>query len=485
MIDLQAAEQLLDFSRRLGNDPSARARAREQLAGAVAIHNLLEKNGVAYLADEVGMGKTYVALGAMALFRHFKPDFRVMVVSPRRNIQQKWVNELRNFVEHNVLVSDLRVRGVDGRPARPTISCDNLIELVSESVLDPDRDFFGRITSFSLGLGGKNEIDPDAAARLRDAIRKYVPWLSNEVFDLRNRQRFKDNVAQAICCALPVFDLLIVDEGHNLKHGFRTNSAARNRVMALAFGHRTGMANSKLFPGYGPRAKRVLFLSATPIEESYTHLWNQLEIFGLGDKFPELISPDVSEDDKKKAAGRFLVRRVTAMDIGGSVRTRNMYRREWRHGGVKTHDEPIVVQDDRRRLVVALIQKKVSELLQHERFGACFQMGMLASFESFLETAKLKTDESPFDDAEQAERADERDGIDIDNLNSLARSYRKAFEGAELPHPKMDELVDSLGDTWRTGRKALVFVRRVASVKEIKRKLDERYNEWLIARGRC
>ena len=159
MIDLQAAEQLLDFSRRLGNDPSAHARAREQLAGAVAIHNLLEKNGVAYLADEVGMGKTYVALGAMALFRHFKPDFRVMVISPRRNIQQKWVNELRNFIEHNVLVNDLRVRGVDGRPARPTISCDNLIELVSESVLDPDRDFFGRITSFSLGLGGKNEID--------------------------------------------------------------------------------------------------------------------------------------------------------------------------------------------------------------------------------------------------------------------------------------------------------------------------------------
>ena len=197
------------------------------------------------------------------------------------------------------------------------------------------------------------------------------------------------------------------------------------------------------------------------------------------------MSPDVSEDDKKKVAGRFLVRRVTAMDIGGSVRTRNMYRREWRHGGVKTHDEPIVVQDDRRRLVVALIQKKVSELLQHERFGACFQMGMLASFESFLETAKLKTDESPFDDAEQAERADERDGIDIDNLNSLARSYRKAFDGAELPHPKMDELVDSLRDTWRTGRKALVFVRRVASVKEIKRKLDERYNDWLIARVRA
>ena len=39
--------------------------------------------------------------------------------------------------------------------------------------------------------------------------------------------------------------------------------------------------------------------------------------------------------------------------------------------------------DDRQRLIVALVQKKVAEVLQDERFGASFQMGMLASFESF------------------------------------------------------------------------------------------------------
>ena len=39
---------------------------------------------------------------------------------------------------------------------------------------------------------------------------------------------------------------------------------------------------------------------------------------------------------------------------------------------------------------VALVQKKVNELLGNERFNQSFQIGMLASFESFLETAKLK-----------------------------------------------------------------------------------------------
>jgi hypothetical protein len=49
-----------------------------------------------------------------------------------------------------------------------------------------------------------------------------------------------------------------------------------------------------------------------------------------------------------------------------------------------------------------------------------------------------------------------------------------------MPHPKMDALVDSLTDAWHRGEKALVFVRRVASVKELKSKLDERYDAWLL-----
>ena len=106
MIDVSAAKQLLDFGKRIGQGQ----RADEQLEGAVAIHNILRRNGVAYLADEVGMGKTYVALGALALFRHFNPHFRVLVIAPRQNIQRKWMKEMRNFVANNVRFPDLRVK---------------------------------------------------------------------------------------------------------------------------------------------------------------------------------------------------------------------------------------------------------------------------------------------------------------------------------------------------------------------------------------
>lgn len=474
MISLKAAGELLDFGTRIGSG----ARADEQLSGAVAIHNILRKQRVAYLADEVGMGKTYVALGVLALFRHFDPNFRALIIAPRENIQSKWQKELSNFVANNVRFSDLRVRAIDGRPARSLVSCRDLVELVREVSLDPNRDFFMRMSSFSLMMGKS----PADWKRKRDELKQCLPWLADDALALLNKDLFKKNFARAVCCALPQFDLVIVDEAHNLKHGPQSSSW-RNRLLAEAFGHSPAAdsPNRKLFPGYGPRAKRVLFLSATPLEETYQHIWNQLNLFGVGDGFEEL-NADVPELRKKEVAARFLVRRVTSIRIAGEERTKNMYRREWRAGGVLTYDDPIRIKDERQRLIVALVQKKVSELLCGKNFKRSFQIGMLASFESFLETTRLKRDseeETTFDDADQTDVETERDGLDVRDLNRLASDYRKTFDH-EMPHPKMDALVEGLSTTWHTGKKALVFVRRVASVKEIKRKLDERYDSWLF-----
>jgi hypothetical protein len=487
MIDISVARQLLDFGKRIGQGQ----RADEQLEGAVAIHNILRRNGMAYLADEVGMGKTYVALGALALFRHYNPHFRVLVIAPRQNIQRKWMKEMRNFVVNNVRFPDLRVKGIDGLPARELVFCDNLTGLVEETSLNPDRDFFVRLTSFSLPVSGEDAGRSDEATRLRDELRKHFPWLPREIFDLRDKQGFKDNVARAICCVLPRFDLVIVDEGHNLKHGFSDQVSARNRVLSLVFGHPADTGDRRVFANYGSRARNVLFLSATPVEDSYLQLWNQLNVFGRGSGFENLCRPEaeVNDERKKQLVSKFLVRRVTEIRVNGERLTKNLYRREWRSGGVVNHDAPIVIKDDRQRLIVALVQKKVSELLQDKRFGNSFQVGMLASFESFLETAKLKQSEDEdcnFDDRDQNKECKdslEKEGVDVKNVNRLAKSYRNKF-GHEMPHPKMDAIIDRLAKAWRTGEKSLVFVRRVASVKELKRKLDETYDERLLSRLR-
>lgn len=358
MIDLSAAKQILDFSTRLGPGQ----RADEQLEGSVALHNFLVKHGVAYLADEVGMGKTYVALGVMALFRHFQPDFRVLVIAPRGNIQRKWLKELNNFVHHNVRYPDLRIKGLDGHPARGVVLCENLLHLAREVSLGANRDFFMRLPSFSLGMRD----DAESKQRLRDELQRELPWLKNELFDLR-KEDFKDNYAKALCCLLPPFDLVIVDEGHNLKHGFGTHTSARNRVLGLVMGHPSQVPDPRHFPSYGPRARKVLFLSATPIEDDYRQIWNQLDVFGKGAAFRKLADAKLEEEERKEILRSFLIRRVTSIRVDGAELTKNLYRREWRAGGVKEHDEPIRVTDPRQRLVVALVQKKVTELLARAR----------------------------------------------------------------------------------------------------------------------
>lgn len=469
----QAARTLIDFGG--GGALIAPDLAEQQLDGAVALYNALGRERVAYIADEVGLGKTYVALGAVGLLRYFHPHARVLFITPRENIQRKWLKELRNFAARNWRHADQRVRDFRGLPARPAVHCTNLIEFAQQMVSDPDRDFFTRLTSFSFALGG----DAGGWAARRDALCRLSASVDRDALDLRqDKDSFKRAVARTLNGLLPHFDLVVVDEAHNLKGGI-ASGAARNQLLSLILG-------SAREGGVTPRCDRVLLLSATPLESDYMELWNQLDLFGLGKQFQPLADPAASEGAKQEVASRFLFRRVTTLRFDGREHTKNQYRREWRAGGCVVHDEPLRVPDARQRLIVALVQKKVAEVLQDPEFNASFQIGMLASFESFLQTAKVESTDGEtavFDQADQTANEIEREGLDRLAVNSLASSYRRVF-GQPLPHPKMDALVQSLAATIPAGQKTLVFVRRVMSVPELAEKLCRTYDDWLIPRLR-
>lgn len=495
-LDIATARELLDFAAGASSGVVSPAVAEEQLEGAVAIHNMLQEQQVAYLADEVGMGKTYVALGAMALLRHFHPNLRVLVLAPKQNIQSKWIKEWRNFVKSVVRVEDLRVKGLGGHPARALVKADSVADLVTEAANDPDRDFFARFTSFSLSMAASGE----SLDRRRDALLRSVPWLPRELLDAR-REQYKRNFACAVNCALPDIDLLIVDEAHNLKAGWREGtSSIRNAVLGYALGGRgDGEDIRSTFKGYRRKVKRVLFLSATPIEDDLRQLWNQLDLFGFGEPWKALCDRTLSFEEQRVVVRRLLIRRSAELHSAGRRLTKTEYRREWRSGGITAHDEPLRLVNDRQRLAVALVQKKVSELLGNGEHNHSFQVGLLASFESFLETVKstsARRDASADEDGTEddaafhrtpeeiaAAREQRRDGIDIEAINVIAKDHRRRFK-SEMPHPKMDAIVDELAASFETGRKALVFVRRVASVDELQRKLEERYDQLLFTRLR-
>ena len=486
-------DELIDFAPT--EDTRKMGFAHAQRDGTVALFNMLQRNRVAYLADEVGMGKTYVALGVMALVRHLDPHARIVVIAPRENIQRKWVKELKNFVRHNWRIVGNRVKSLQGEPAWDPVHCDTLIDFVREAMLSADRDFFLRMTSFSLALK-----QADGRHRLRRRLLKVLPWVDRQPLSAGTPETFRDAFGSALNAGFPDADLLVVDEAHNLKHGYSARGSIRNRIMGLAFGHPEGRDTAG--EQYPQRVKRLLLLSATPFEEDYAAIQRQLDIFGFGDaklrdpddrhlaSVARLTMSDVTEREKRDIVGQLMVRRVSSLRIGGEEHTKNMYRREWRHGGYERHDIPMRLDDPKQRLIVALMQKKVAEVLQDERFNNSFQIGMLSSFESFLETVGTSNrrrqqdddveeqDRDPTFDGAQGQTVDEKQGIDTDAITGVVTSYRSRF-GRGLPHPKLDATADAFATAFATGEKTLIFVRRVRTVEELAAKLDLRFDHWI------
>ena len=497
-ISKEFATELVDFAptektKKLGFGES-------QLHGTVSAYNMLAQNKIAYLADEVGMGKTYIALGVLGLLRHLNPQARVMIIAPRENIQRKWIKELSNFVVHNWKVEDNRFKGLNGRPVYTPIHCGSFQEFSTFFRISDQRDPFLRMTMFSIAARHSK-----SRQRYRKTLRNLLPWINPSLMSSSDPFEFRDDYGRVVNALVPNLDLLIVDEAHNLKHGFGPKVSTRNRVLGLALGHKDGQRNDS--PWYRPCVKRLLLLSATPFEYDYADIYHQLDVLGFGDA--KVAHPDGSDPlpvnllcDKNSAnlhrtiIKRFLTRRVTYINIANKKYSKNMYRREWRQGGLKDHDDPMAMTDTKQRLVVGLIQKKVAEILGDKRFDNCFQIGMLSSFESFLEslkqTRKPHESEKSEDDEEneEAERKfegrqeatnNERRGIDTHSLATVIDSYRKRFNQS-LPHPKLDATADALADAFITGEKALVFVRRVATVSELKAKLDNVFDNWIRRR---
>ena len=89
----------LDLGARAEKDgiPSADV-VRQEDTVLCALDMLDERPGIV-LADEVGMGKTYEALGVAAATRHSRPRSRIVVVTPGPDLNNKWFSEFSRFTD--------------------------------------------------------------------------------------------------------------------------------------------------------------------------------------------------------------------------------------------------------------------------------------------------------------------------------------------------------------------------------------------------
>ena len=469
-IDRVTAEYLISFS---GGKNELESLAELQLQGAVALHNRLAAQKVAYLADEVGMGKTYIALGVVALMRRFNPALRVLYLLPKNNVRDKWEKDYRSFIEYNYRHRDLAVKGLDNRPVAPYLVCFGLRDLVQSVATRNARDYFICTSAFSFPLGNNssdlieslNQFDqllPQHRYMIEELRQQIGPNISPAELG-KLKVEIKKRWASALNAILPRFDLVVVDEAHNLKKS-RTSSD-RNHLLATLLGADDEQTC---------RVGRLLLLSATPYDRQLDHLRNQLDLFGFDNKV-KLPDGNAVNETAHEALSELIVRRLNTIELAGKSHTRNMYRQEYRTGV-----QAEVIMSMEQQLFAGLLQKKVSEYLQENCAGR-FELGMLASFESYLPGEKNYVIEFDGQDDRNGDNDEgRRDARDRHVVETLVDDYWHVFNNTTPPHPKMDWVANKLHRlSLEQGKKQLVFVRRVKSVSELKIKLEHAYDVWL------
>lgn len=293
---LQVEERISDEAIRLQEDT------------VISALQILDEEPGVLLADEVGMGKTFQALGLLAAAfetgRESGRMPRVLVVTPGPDLNHQWLRSAQSFAEHgfyrgfpphtfqkvghitelpeaaaahrvvfapvNVFTSvrgysergfllDLwiRQRGLHANTRNAIrIRIENAGVHVADGdqFLGRDADDFGQLpgSTFKGQRGGHAGLDDLYDSGGIEAFTN--AWAVKKALD---RVRF-----QLLRKVLPEFDLLVVDEAHKLKNPWTVQAQAVSHVL-------------------GRRFKRAVFLTATPFQLGVEELRRVFEMFGL------------------------------------------------------------------------------------------------------------------------------------------------------------------------------------------------------------
>lgn len=461
-------KQLLDFG--CGGRFGAGASMVDlQSEGVAALCNILARHHVAYLADEVGLGKTMQALGVVGYFLHRNPSARVLVISPRENVQVGWNKEFERFRAH-VWRSQQHISWKFFSSLR-----EWLRELSSGSAVA-----LLRHPSFSrpVFVNGTTSWS-DAVGRLAldhiDTWPQTGPHCANEdERSLKYNKLFARSVNQWMANKNIHFDLVVVDEAQCLRNkDNQTNTVLRTLLKG--------------------RVKNWLFLSATP---AHSGVHNIATLLNAYPDVENLIDADTLDRDDGYHAFRtqlshYMIRRPRTYLVGSRVLHKRDYRRDDQSSLALTCQSPLGA------LSIAVVQKQLVDIL--EKQDNHFRSGYMASFES-LEDSLRNRGGAAVSTAAEAEPADgpqegsdfyadgqhrktrETDAPDAGFVSNLSHDFYRRFN-FHLPHPKLDEVElqlaeDAFGNRKLNkpgGTKTLVFCRRISSVTVLRQRIMTRY----------
>lgn len=482
------------------NDSIGEELANRQLEAITKSYLYLIKpgNNIIYIADEVGLGKTYIAAGIAMLFRHFSGDTKShkdLIIVPKKNLQDKWKKELKNFVSNNYLCDDDLIK--------QQYNFDDAIKdrLMPVRCIDPISIF--RMTSFSSIAATQNR-----KSELYDYLLSYIfsndefaRSVLNEAWQLGYfnkglESNLRKLVAYLMNALSPKINCLIIDEAHNYKYGIGGDTydeSIRNETTARFLGAVKDNSILNNFPELRskiklPLAEKIICLSATPKDRSLLEIKNQFNCFSN----KHILSDSTTASDIESRLKRFLLRGNLEYVLNTEVVSRNQCREEHRKGNVNKSEVaiPLTVDDSFDSVFWQLLQYKSIKHLDQKN-NASFEIGMLASFETYLadlDRRSLKNievsnepEEKEKDNKEYEQTAHRsiQESQDINIIRGIMASYYENFKKFP-PHPKQTKLEDEIIEQLKRQEKSLIFVRRVASSYELEKRIKERFESEIV-----
>jgi len=509
---------------------------------------LLDQQPGVVLADEVGMGKTYEALGVLAARLHERANARALILTPGPDLNTKWTKELRAFCDS----SHPMYPGFAGQfEAARTLA--ELVDKASSKriVIAPVNIFAGgralsdqayllSLWADAQGLAGNQRaaifrryrdgatawvdverelfLDTFEWSKIRPHVRealrqhkltenKSLDALWDEGYEGFANQGFVDRALMDLRFRLagqliPEFDLLIVDEAHKLK----------NEDSVRATGVRTVFER---------RFEKALFLTATPFQLSVWELRQVLSLFALARSAPE---------DLEAQAERLLA------DVSDYTRAYDELERVWARadGAVAADFAQWFAQDphltgDPEDPALRPIVKSARQLLvlKRERIEPGFRRWMIRSlredkrvyrkrhsprlraqggagvpfmlYERFIAElfrVKSRTHKAAVQINMVSSYGAAREGALLSNelraeLGGDAEHYRGLLQKivgglreGQGGHPKVDHVVREALQAVARDEKTLIFCARIETLHELKRQIESEWEKLLLERWR-
>lgn len=423
-----------------------------QINGAAHLYNLLQQPPhLALLADEVGMGKTIQALSVITALLLQKPDAKILVLAPRDEIVRNWEKEYQNFISrHYRYHDDLIKTALGGEPRQKMVYCRNLYSLVHEVNQGWAQLFIGKISSFSSLFSSK-----DIGQKLKKLGIEHNMRFSSQKTDMSPDQNRKlasllqGKITSHSVAEKPYFDLLVIDEAHFFRR--KQSGSLRVEVAKQFFGDPEIAGSAKL-------AQKVLLMTATPNHSSGNDILNMVSYF----------TTDFKDKTYQDVLNQICVRRLRRLGEGSQAKNKYNYREE-KPSPSDFKGNPLA------ETFFALYQHELAK--QAKKHSGSSKAGS-ASMIKYLEGLEFIPHEMANDTTNEEEKKNSTDfkkGHDTELLVNLSQRFRKIFN--EHPnHPKYDKLIDDLTKKGEH-EKAVVFVRRIPSVKEITQRVLAKYDE--------